>query len=235
MSLLSLEHVSKRYRHGLRHEEVLRDVSLELHEGELVAVWGLRHSGRSTLLRLAAGIEAPDCGVVRFRGAALRVGGGAIADGIAYCKPTLRNAEGQLVLEELIAAQLALGIRRSGARTRAFEALERAGAHRCEARWPHELDRAETVRVGIARALIQGPALLVIDEPTTGVDALERDKIMELLRSLSGDGMAVLLSVDKGTSLFAADRALSLSYGVLRGHVAPELAPVVELPLRVSG
>lgn len=235
MSLLSLEHVSKRYRHGLRHEEVLRDVSLELHEGELVAVWGLRHSGRSTLLRLAAGIEAPDCGVVRFRDAALRVGGGAIANGIAYCKPTLRNAEGQVVLEELIAAQLALGIRRSGARARAFEALERAGAHRCEVRWPHELDRAEAVRVCIARGLLQQPSLLLIDDPIIGVEITKRDGILELLRSLAREGTGVLACVDNGTGLLRTDRALSLSHGELRGLVSPDYAPVVELPLRVSG
>jgi ABC-type multidrug transport system ATPase subunit len=91
------------------------------------------------------------------------------------------------------------------------------------------------VRVSLARALLQEPALVVIDEPTTKVEPLERDRVLELLRSLSDDGIAVLMAVDRGASLFAADRALSLADGVLRGHVAPELAPVVELPLRVSG
>jgi ABC-type multidrug transport system ATPase subunit len=91
------------------------------------------------------------------------------------------------------------------------------------------------VRVAIARALLQEPSLLVIDEPIKGVDALERDNVLELLRSLTEDGIAVLMSLDKGVGLFVAHRALSLGEGQLRGHLTPELAPVVELPLRANG
>jgi len=138
------------------------------------------------------------------------------------------------VLEELIAAQLALGVRSSGARCRASQALERAGAGACAARRPAELDRAESVRVAIARALLQEPAMLIVDEPTTGVEDLERVRILELLRSLTAEGIAILMSVDKGNGLFAADRALSLSEGRLRGHLAPEVAQVLPMPLRLG-
>ena len=234
--MLELEHITKRYRHGVRSVDVLRDISLEIEEREVVAVWGPRNSGRSTLLRIAAGVEAPDSGAVRFRGRPLVLGGGAIAHGIAYCQPTPRSVEARVVLEELIAAQLALGIRLSEARARAAAALERVQASHCEARHPYELGRGEAVRVAIARALLQEPALVIVDEPTTGVEDLERDPILELLRSLADDdGTAVLMSLDKGIGLFASNRALSLSHGQLRGHLARELAPVVELPLRVSG
>lgn len=233
--MLALDHIGKRYRRGVRSIEVLRDVSLEVHEREVVAVWGPRSSGRSTMLRIAAGIEAPDCGVVRFRGDELRLGAGAIAGGIAYCQPSFRSLEGRMVLEELIAAQLALGVRLSQARTCAWQTLERVGAKGCETRRPYELSRAEAVRVGIARALLQDPALLVVDEPTTGVEDLERDPILELLRSLTEEGIGVLMTLDKGVGLFAADRALSLSHGRVRGHVVPELAPVVPLPMPASG
>jgi len=233
--VLELEHIAKRYRHGVRSIEVLRDISLEVEEREVVAIWGPRNSGRSTLLRIAAGIEAPDAGAVRFRGRPLLLGAGAIRGGVAYCQPTLRSVEARVVLDELIAAQLALGIKLSGARARASHALERVHASHCEARHPYELSRAEAVRVAIAGALLQEPALVVVDEPTTGVEDLERDPILELLRSLTDDGTAVLMSLDKGIGLFASNRALSLSHGQLRGHLARELAPVVELPLRVSG
>lgn len=235
MTLLELRRVSKSYRRGPRRVEVLREVSLELHEQEMVSVWGPRDSGRSTLLRIAGGIEAPDSGAVIFGGRELVVGGGAVNRGIAYCQSTFRGLDGHAVLDELIAAQLALGVRHAGARTAARVALERTGAHGCEQRRPHELDRAEAVRVGIARALLQEPSVLVIDDPTTRVEPLERDRILELLRSLAQDGRAILMSVDRGASLFAADRALSLADGALRGHASPELAKVVELPVRASG
>jgi ABC-type multidrug transport system ATPase subunit len=233
--VLELHHIGKRYRRGVRSIEVLRDVSLEVDEREVVAIWGPRSSGRSTLLRIAAGIEAPDAGAVRFRGRPLVPGCGAIAGGIAYCQPTLRSVEAQVVLEELIAAQLALGVRLSEARARASQVLERVQASHCEERHPYELSRAEAVRVAIARALLQEPALMIVDEPTTGVEDLERDPILELLRSLTEDGTAILMSLDKGIGLFASDRALSLSHGQLRGNLARELAPVVELPQRMSG
>ncbi len=66
-SLLSIEHVTKRYRRGRLERVAVRDVSLDLEPGELVVVWGARFSGRSTLLRVAAGIEAPDEGTVVIR------------------------------------------------------------------------------------------------------------------------------------------------------------------------
>jgi ABC-type lipoprotein export system ATPase subunit len=232
--LLELEHVAKSHWHGSREVEVLRDVSLELHEGELVAVWGLRRSGRSTLLRIAAGIEAPDGGRVRFHGSEQR-GEGEIPSGIAYARPTLLRSERGPVLEELMRAQLALGVRFPDAKAAAWSALERAGARHCAAQTPHELDAAEAVRVSIARGLVRRPSVLLIDDPITGVELRRRDGILDLLRSLRSDGLAVLTCVDNGTGLIGADRALSLSYGVLRGLVNPELAPVVRLPLRVSG
>jgi len=235
MSVLELDGVSKSYCHGARRIHALREVSLEVHPRELVAVWGPRNSGRSTLLRVAAGIEAPDAGAVRFHARALPVAGGAIAGGIAYCQPTIRGLDGQVVLDELIAAQLALGTRASGARERALDALERADARGCEGRRPYELERGEAVRVGIARALLQGPALLLIDEPTSGVHPLERERILRLIRSLTREHIAVLMCLDKGAGLYVADRALALSQGELRGHASPELAPVVELPLPLSG
>lgn len=236
MSVLELDCVSKRYRHGARQIDALRDVSLEIHQRELVGVWGPRGSGRSTLLRIAAGIEAPDSGAVHFHGRSLSLAGGAITGGIAYCQPTIRGLEGQAVLDELIAAQMALGVRPQGARRRAREALKRTAASACEGRRPFELHRAEAVRVGIARALLQEPSLLLIDEPTTGVHPLERERILRLVRSLTRqEELAVLMCLDKGSGLFIADRALSLSEGELRGQVAPELAEVVALPLQSSG
>jgi putative ABC transport system ATP-binding protein len=195
-----------------------------------VAVWGLRRSGRSTLLRIAAGVEAPDRGAVRFRGRDL-VKEGLIAGGIAYCRPAL--LERGSIFDGLLQSQLALGVRPSDARGGAWAALERAGVRECADQAPRELDNAEAVRASIARGLVQQPALLLIDDPITGVELHKRDGILELLRSLREEGAAILTCVDNGTGLVGADRALSLSYGVLRGLVSPEYAEVV--PLHASG
>jgi putative ABC transport system ATP-binding protein len=232
MTLLELEHVSKRYRHGAREIVALRDVSLELHAGEVVTVWGMRGSGRSTLLRVAAGVEAPDSGSVRVNGRRLC---GGIAPELAFCRRGSHGFERAPVLDELIAAQLAQGLQADGARERALAALERVDARRCGELRPHELDSGDAVRVSIARALVRAPSLLLIDEPTTNVDLRSRDRIVSLLRSLAQEGIAVLASVGGGTDLFGADRTLAISDGALSGHAAPELAEVVEFSLHARG
>lgn len=232
MSLLALKNVSRHMRHGAHERIVLRDVSFELHRGELVAVWGVRRSGRSTLLRIAAGIDPPDGGEVRFEGRLLRAGGAQVlGSGIGYCRRPSGRGEAREVLDELVFGQLARGVTRPAARRRAHAALTRTGVQHCGAHNIHELDGGEAVRVTIARTLVLSPSLLVIDEPVKGVDLLERDSILALLRSLADEeGIAVLMSAGEATALAGADRALSLAGGQLRGSVAPELAQV--LPLR---
>lgn len=234
MSLLSLQGVARRHRQGLHERVVLRDISLELERGELLAVWGQRLSGRSTLLRIAAGIEPPDSGTVRFDGHELSRGADALGSGIGYCRRAVRPAEARGVLDELTIGQLARGVRRSRARKRAWAALERTGASDSAALGSHELDSAEAVRVTLARALVLEPSLLVIDEPTEGVDLLERESIMALLRSLAGEGTAILMATGETAALSGCDRALSLADGELHGSVGPELAPVVPLRRRAS-
>jgi ABC-type multidrug transport system ATPase subunit len=231
MALLELAGVGKRYGRGQLERVALRDVSLQLSAGELLAVWGRRNSGRSTLLRIAAGLEAPDRGVVSLRGGDLHARGGEhLREQIRYCRKTYRPTEGQLVIDRLITAQLTRGIPGPSARARAHEALERAGVSQCATLKPNELDTAETVLVGIARSLVHQPKLLVIDEPTLGVDVFDRDRILALLRSLAYEGISVLMSVGETTCLAGADRALSLAGGELHGELQPpQLAPVVQL------
>ncbi len=233
MSLLGLEKVDKRYR-GRAHEQiVLSEVSLEVEPGELVVVWGLRGSGRSTLLRLAAGIEPPDAGTVRFRGQDLAKHGDRLLGGpIGYCESTFRCAEGQGVLEQVTVGLLARGVAPREARSRAQRALTRVGAQSFAARSLSALDAGESVRIAIARTLALEPALLLIDEPTKGVDPLERDEVIALLRSLADEGIAILASTTESTGLAGASRALALSEGQLRGAPPAELATV--LPLRRS-
>lgn len=234
MSLLALEHVTLLEGSKGRETLLLNDVSLEIDPGELVAVWGKRRSGRSTLLRVASGMQRPDSGVVRFAGRELSGTGGALGDGIGFCGGGLRATDGWQVLEQMIGTQLARGVPQPAARSRALNALERTGAGHCADRRQYELRGGDSVRTMLAIALATQPELLVLDDAITGVDLLERDDILMLLRSLADEGLAVLTSTDEGTGLSGADRALALSDGRLRGSVAPRLAPVVPLR-RVAG
>jgi ABC-type Mn2+/Zn2+ transport system ATPase subunit len=111
----------------------------------------------------------------------------------------------------------------------AHKALERVGIERPGELVMGDLDGAEAVRVAIARTLVVGPRVLVIDEPTKGVDLLERDKILLLVRSLANEGIAVLISDGDGSALSDADRSLTLADGELRGKATPELGSLVQL------
>jgi putative ABC transport system ATP-binding protein len=231
MSLLALDAVGKRYSDGARERVALADVTLELEVGELAVVWGLKGSGRSTLLRVAAGIEPPDSGTVRFEGRDLtRDGEDLLGGGIGYPERRFRGAEGQGVFEHVTVGLLARGVSPQGARSRARCALRRVEAEQEAGRRLTTLDAGESVRVAIARTLALEPALIAIDEPTRGVDLLERDGILALLRSLADEGIAVLASTGESTGLAGADRALVISDGELRGAPPAELATV--LPLR---
>jgi ABC-type multidrug transport system ATPase subunit len=228
MSVLELEHVGKRYRRGER--VALDDVSLSIEVGELVTVWGERRSGRSTLLRIAAGVETPDSGVIRFCGHDVtELGDETLGSGIGYCRTGFRASTGRHVVDLLAAGQFARGLSRSDARMCAWKALARVAAEDCANRTPVELNGEEIVRVSIGRAIASEPRLIVIDEPTVGVDLTARDGILALLRSIADDGIAVLTSTSDGPGWLGADRVLALRKGKLRGETIPELAPVAHL------
>ncbi len=235
MSLLELWHIGRRRRNGTREHVLLADACLDVEEGELVAIWGRRRCGRSTLLRIAAGIEAPDAGIVRFQGRELRAGSQALGAGIGYCKRGLYGGESRGVLDELLVTQLARGASERKARSGALAALARVQASECASFAPHELDGSEAMRVALARALVGEPSLLLVDDPIRDVDLSQRDEILLLLRSLADEGIAILTATDDATGLSGADRALSLDHGVLRGERTPELAEVVPLRCQAAG
>lgn len=232
MSTLELRGVERRYAQGAVERVVLRDISLALESGELVAVWGLRRCGRTTLLRVAAGVEPVSGGTVWLHGRDLAEWGpAALGSEVGYCRRPLRDLEAAVnVLEGMMFFQLARGVRAGAALERASLALERTGAIAYVNRAPRELKGAELTRVMLARAITLAPSLLVVDDPLVDVDLLERDAVLALLRSLADDGVAILMSATDATHLRGADRALALSEGELRGSRAPELAEV--LPLR---
>jgi ABC-type sugar transport system ATPase subunit len=228
MSLLELERVSKAYG-PLGEHVALRDVSLRLDAGEAVVVWGMRRSGRTTLLRVAAGIVTPDHGAVRFEGRDLRTSKDEwLGEGIGYCRRTFAPSEGKRVIDQLVGGLLGRGISIERAAARARAALERTEAEECSTLRTGELDSAELVRVAIARAIAFQPRLLLIDEPTLGVDLLARDGILRLLHSFTREGIAILASTGESPGLSGA-RALTLSEGELHGSQSGELARVLEL------
>lgn len=231
MSLLTLERVSKRYRRGRREIVALDDVSLSIEPGELVAIWGVPRSGRTTLLRIAAGLERPDGGAVRFGERALAAGrhDDGIPAGIGFVQIGLAGAGGESILDHVAMPLLARGTTPETARARALLQLERVGAAVCAPLQLRELEPTERVRVAIAQALVTGPRLLLVDDPTRHVDLLEREAVLLLVRSIADGRVAVLMTTGEAMGVSGVDRALTITGGVLRAEATAECADVVAL------
>ena len=231
MTLLLLDRVSKTYARGRRQLPALDDVSLEVGAGEIVGVWGRRFSGRTTLLRVAAGLESPDAGRVLLDGVERsKLPEGSLRRRVAYCHASFAPAHAELVVEHVAVPLLARGTRIDRACTRAQAMLDRVGAGSCAEMRPHELAQGELVRVVLARALLQQPELLLIDEPASGVDLLERDDLLTTLRVIAKDErVAVLMTASDTPALAGADRVLALAEGALHGDAVPHAGDVVPL------
>jgi ABC-type lipoprotein export system ATPase subunit len=229
MALLSIERVTQYQRSGRFERTALRDVSLEIEPGELVSVWGTRRSGRSTLLRVASGVEQPHDGRVLFGGVDLAAcRDSVLGRELAYCQRRFASVT-ECAVEHVMTGLLGDRVSQREAMRRAREMLAEVGAEDCAHLECHELDCGETVRVSIAAALVGGPKLIVIDEPTSGVDVIDRDPILRLLRVAANKGVAVLMTASDAQGLSGVDRALSIDNGELRGHVISGDARVVSL------
>jgi len=238
-ALLELEGVTHRWPPGgcgRRERLALRDLTLAVAPGELVGVWGTRHSGRSTLLLVAAGMVRPSEGAVRFDGRPLaRAPMLGVRGGIGCCDRVFDPVIADTAIEHVAAPLLSGAVSDREAERAAYDQLERVGAADLAELEPADLDPAEALRVGLARATIARPRLLVVDEPTTAVRAAQERPLLSLLHSFAREErIAVLMTADDAAALAGVDRALSLSRGVLRGG-APAPAPAADAAPRGRG
>jgi ABC-type lipoprotein export system ATPase subunit len=233
--LLALEQVSKTYWRG-RHEIVALDrVSLTIELGEFVAIFGRRRAGKTTLLRIAAGLDAPDSGTVWFqdrvqfsRKRPSRLGG--LAEGVGWMQRSGPLA-GSMRMLDYVAMPLLDSVRHREARQRAAQTLERMSAGQfADASWD-ELSDADRMLVMLARAMVREPKLLLADVPTSGLDTREREIVLGLLRrAAESSGMAVLITVPEVPDMLRSHRVMSLSDGELMQANRRPPAAVIDLP-----
>jgi ABC-type multidrug transport system ATPase subunit len=182
---------SFRYR---RRERILRRFSCELPPGRTVLL-GPNGAGKSTLLGLAASALRPQAGRVDYRGVATtdRRGLAAYRQRVAWMPQALAAVPGYTAREQVAYAGWLKGMNRTEAWERAARALERVElGDRADVR-VSRLSGGQQRRVGVAQSLVHGAEVLLLDEPTAGMDPRQRDVFHDILASLSGD-MHVLLS-----------------------------------------
>jgi len=220
---LTLTGVGLVYGAGTRYaRRALGGVDMTVEIGELVVVLGPTGSGKSTLLRVAAGVLPPTEGRVEV--GERRLEGPAALERERRIGLVFQNPEKQL-FAETVADDVAFGPRNLGSpdpEAAAGEALARVGLDPAGfgPRSPFTLSGGEARRVALAGVLAMDPAYVLLDEPTTGLDAAGRRAVLEAVRAVRGDAGVVVVTHDAEELLGEADRAIILSEGRV-AHAGP--------------
>lgn len=194
--MISFDHVSKQYKHGNR--PALDDVSFVIEPGEFVFLVGSSGSGKSSLLRLLLHEDVPSTGVVKLDG--VNVGKlrnrklPAFRRKLGIVFQDFRLLPTKSVFDNIAFGMQVVGKSRKEIKTRVPEVLELVGLEGKEARLPTQLSGGEQQRVAIARAIVNGPKLLLADEPTGNLDPSTSVGIMKILDRINRTGTTILMA-----------------------------------------
>lgn len=224
-TLIHLHDVSRAYLRGDERISALTHTSLQVEPGEFLVVTGPSGSGKSTLLHVAGGLDAPDSGVVRFRGqdvyawssherARYRRRQVGFVFQFFNLVPTLdavQNVSLPLLLD---------GVQPAVADRRATELLERLGIGDRRGHTPGEMSGGQMQRVAVARAVVANPPLVLADEPTGNLDSASGVEVLALLKEAAKlNGAAVILVTHDPSAADLGDRKVTIHDGHLLAEV----------------
>ena len=220
-TLVEVKDIHKAFFRGGEKIDVLQGLGLDVSQGEFLALMGLSGSGKSTLLNLIGGLDAPTGGAVEVNGVPVSsLSGNQLSKwrsqniGFVFqlynLLPVLtaeKNVELPLLLTKLSKAER---------KKRAGIALKVVGLAERAKHYPRQLSGGQEQRVGIARAIVTDPTLLLCDEPTGDLDRKAGDEILDLLQSLNRDqGKTIVMVTHDPHAAERAKRTLHLEKGVL--------------------
>lgn len=219
--LVRITDLHKHFTRGNERIDVLAGVDLDIPEGDFLALMGPSGSGKTTLLNLMGGLDVPTSGIVEVGGvhinaltAGQRTRWRSQSVGFVF---QLYNLLPVLTAEANVELPLLLThLSRSERRERAAIALKVVGLSERAKHYPRQLSGGQEQRVGIARAIVTDPALLLCDEPTGDLDRKAGDEILDLLEILNRDlGKTVVMVTHDPRAAERAQRTLHLDKGVL--------------------
>jgi putative ABC transport system ATP-binding protein len=211
MSLVEIKNVTKHYHKGGQTIKPLDGVTLDIEQGEFISLMGASGTGKSTLLNVVASIDKPDSGTVTVDGTEIttmsrtRLANWRAAN-IGYIFQTHNLIPVLTAFENVEMSLLLLPMSRSERRKRVMVALQAVGLTDRAEHYPRQLSGGQEQRVGIARAIVSDPVLVVADEPTGNLDSASTEQVLELL---------VRLNQELGTTL------LLVTHDAEAGEVAP--------------
>ena len=231
-SLLEMKHVKKTFG----SLEVLKDISIEVNEGEVVAIIGPAGSGKSTFLRCATLLENMDEGTLSYCGESATINESGAAQYVDKKKlHRIRNNFGLVfqnfnlfphfsVLKNVIDAPINVQKRdKAEVTAEARELLKKVGLENKEDSYPGQLSGGQQQRVAIARALAMNPKMLFFDEPTSALDPEITAGILKLLRELANEKMTmVIVTHEIDFARNVADRVIFMDGGVIVEEGKPQ-------------
>ncbi len=219
-SIVSLEGISRTYEMERVRVEALRDVSLEVAQGEFVAIVGPSGSGKSTMMHIIGCLDRPTAGIYRLAGTPVAELGD---DGLARLRSRTIGFVFQSynllprtsALDNVATPLLYQGVRRRERVARATAALERLGLGDRLAHEPTELSGGQQQRVAVARAIVTDPALILADEPTGNLDSASGRDVLAVLRELHAAGRTIVLITHDAEVAAAAQRQVHIRDGMI--------------------
>ena len=230
MPLVEVRGVTKRFRKGDQEIVPLQECALDVEQGEFVSLMGASGSGKSTLLNLIAGIDRPTSGVIAVAGTDItQLSRTQLAHWrarhIGYIFQLHNLIPVLTAYENIELPLLLLGLSPAERRRRVELALEAVHLTDRADHYPRQMSGGQEQRVGIARAIVANPTIVVADEPTGDLDAETSDQILELLQELNAQlGMTLLMVTHDAKAAARASRRLRLERGVLIESQVPVAA-----------
>jgi len=218
--LLIADHISYIYSPGTAYEKkALDDVSLTINKGEFIGIIGHTGSGKSTLIQHFNGLEKATSGTIYFDGQDIydkdfNMKSLRSRVGLVFQYPEHQLFE-TTVLEDVKFGPKNLGLSKVEVDLRAFEAIKQVGlSEKCYDDSPFELSGGQKRRVAIAGVLAMKPEILILDEPTAGLDPRGRDEILDQIAKLHKDGLTVILVSHSMEDVAKyADRIIAMNSG----------------------
>ena len=226
-NMIFFDNVSKKYSNGV---EAIKNLSFEIEKGEFVFLMGSSGAGKSTLIKLIMKEEKPTSGRIIVNSRFLhKIKRGAIQKykrNIGVVFQDFKLLKNKTVYENVAFAVEILGMRRSEIDERVMAALELMGLTSKKNEYPLRLSGGEQQRVALARAIVNGPEILIADEPTGNLDPANSKEIMDMLMMINNRGTTVLIATHERSLVLEYDkRIIKLDHGHDISYVPMEETP----------
>lgn len=222
--LLKAEHLSKSFSSSGRLQHVLKNIDLELYEGDFTVIMGASGAGKSTLLYALSGMDTPSLGTITFRD---RIVSNLNQDELAvfrrnHCGFVFQQIyliDGMSILDNVLSAGLLVNRDRKALLSRAEELFAAVGiSEETQKKFPSQISGGEAQRAGIVRALINRPDILFADEPTGALNSKTGLDVLDTLTRFNEQGQSVVMVTHDIRSAGRGNRILYLKDGVLLGE-----------------